>query len=63
MRRYLGFTEIALRKTYRNPMRQDKSPGCSFYKTSKGVVKFTDWAQDVSYDCFGVVMETYMCNF
>lgn len=27
-----------------NPLRNDKRPGCNFYRTEKGTIKFKDWA-------------------
>jgi hypothetical protein len=38
-----------------NPFRKDKQPGCSFYKTEKGVIIFKDFASQINWDCFGLV--------
>lgn len=60
--RFLGyFPEQG--KQYTNPLRVDRNPGCSFFKSSQGEWFFRDWALGQSYSPVDVVMEMYSLNF
>lgn len=36
---------VDFKKKYKNPIRQDSNPGCSFYRASNGIIYFNDWAR------------------
>ncbi len=58
---YLG---IPVKKgLFKNPLRDDKRPTASFFKTKIGIVIFHDFSGCFSGDCFKVVMEKFQCNF
>lgn len=44
MEHYLGL-EVS-KKLVTNPMRNDRSPGCSFFYSPNGTLYFKDWAMD-----------------
>lgn len=50
-------------RTYINPLRKDKSPGCSFYTTDKGRLIFHDFAKSQGWDCFSYIMDLKNINF
>jgi hypothetical protein len=52
--KYLGIYPDVTR-TYRNPLRDDQSPGCRFYYDDRGVLKFKDFSASWNWDCFNVV--------
>ena len=61
MEYYLG---IPVKKgLFKNPLRQDRKPTASFFKTKEGIVMFHDFSGVFSGDCFKVVMEKFQCNF
>jgi hypothetical protein len=45
---------VSFRRTYINPFRRDKDPGCTFRYSKSGILYFTDWAKGTSLDCFQV---------
>jgi len=52
--RYLGFP-VNVKEKYRNPLRQDKTPGCVFYYEKNGKLYFSDKAhRDFGGDCFNI---------
>ncbi len=59
---YLGIP-ISSKKLYLNPFRDDNHPTCGIYKSSSGILYFHDFATNVHYNCFTVVMEKYKCSF
>lgn len=46
-----------------NPLREDNSPGCSFYTSASGRLFFKDWATGESYDCFKATQEKFGLSF
>lgn len=46
-----------------NPFRNDDYPDCKFYRDSRGVLKFNDFAYKWNVDCFNVAMKVYNCNY
>jgi len=46
-----------------NPMRTDSHADCRFYRDSRRVLKFNDFAYKVNLDCFNVVQRLYSCNY
>lgn len=40
---------------FRNPLRTDDKPDCKFYRDSRGVLKFHDFAYKLNIDCFNLV--------
>lgn len=53
MERYFPYN-INYNKTYCNPFRTDKSPGCTFKYDKDKRLLFIDWSKRKSYDCFEV---------
>ena len=43
-------------------IRVDKTPTCSFYKSSSGIITYKDFAGP-SFDCISCVMYIFQCNF
>lgn len=61
--RYLGFYP-RLREQYRNPLRKDDDPDCSFYyREGTNKLIFHDFAWGMQWDCFDVVQFLYNVNF
>lgn len=46
-----------------SPLRNDKHPTCSFWKSPSGTLYFHDFALGKMYSCFSIVMEKYKINF
>ena len=44
-----------LNQKYKSPLRDDNRAGCSFYRDSRGVLKFVDPAYKINIDCFNLV--------
>lgn len=40
---------------FRNPLREDAHPDCKFYRDTRGVLKFKDFAYRLNIDCFNLV--------
>lgn len=59
--RYLYVSNF--KESIRSPFRDDKTPGCKFYKNSAGVLYLNDFATRKSYDCFGTVQALFSLNF
>lgn len=59
---YLGL-EIDLSRKYASPLRQDNSPGCSFWYSPKGILYFNDFALGRIYTWWDVVRAKYKCDF
>lgn len=43
---------------YKNPLRDDNQADCNFYRDSRGILKFKDFAYRMNLDCFNVVQLT-----
>lgn len=54
---------VESKKLYCSPLRDDRNPTCSFYKSKSGIVYFHDFALNKSYNCFSTVMEMYSCTY
>lgn len=48
---------------FRNILRDDKRPTCSFFRSTNGTLMFKDFATGKCYDCFKVVQEMFGCNY
>ncbi len=60
--KYLGIFPI-LKKQYRNPLRTDNNPTCSFYYNPQGILKFRDHNTRDNFDCFNIVQILYRNQF
>lgn len=60
--KYLGirpdFTGV-----FRNPLREDPSPGCTFYINKYDRIKFKDYSRGWDWDCFNVVEFLFNIDF
>jgi len=54
---------VESKKLFVNPLRNDHKPTAAFYKSKSGIVYFHDFATNIHYNCFTVVMNIYNCNF
>lgn len=54
---------IVRKKIFRSPLREDKNPTCSFYRTERGRLFYKDWAVNHEFDAFGFVEWKYNLNF
>jgi hypothetical protein len=62
--RYLEIDSIEFDKSYKNVLRQDENPGCTFFqRETDNRLIFNDWSKGWKADCFDVVMEAYKCSF
>jgi hypothetical protein len=61
--RYYTGMPVSGQKRYCSPLRDDRSPGCSFYYSNSNRLYFQDWATGYSYDCFDIVMHLFGCGF
>lgn len=59
--RYVGIDKISMRGMYCSPLRDDKSPTCSFRYIGKKLI-FKDWSGHFSGDCFDLVKHKYSCS-
>lgn len=48
---------------FRSPLRDDKEPTCSFFRSNTGKLMFKDFATGQSLDIFGVVQKMFGCNY
>lgn len=62
MEHYLG-VPVTERGLFRSPLRIDRHPTCSYFKTCGGTLLFKDFGADFVGDCFGVVMKKYGVGF
>lgn len=61
--RYLGIYP-KYNKDFKNPLREDGSPGCRFYVSPHtNMIKFKDFSMGWNWDCFNVVEYVYRCSF
>lgn len=60
-KRYLGITP-ELGRSFRNPLRDDKNPTCSFAQL-KGKLVFRDWSETIYMDVFDVVQRRFNVGF
>lgn len=50
--------------TFCSPLRQDRHPTCSFYRSPSGILYYRDWgASDHYFDAIGLVMHLYNLSF
>ena len=61
MEYYLGIT--VAKKLYRNPLRQDDKPTCSFYRNKSGELIFKDFSGFFYGNFISVVMFKYSCTY
>lgn len=59
MEYYFG-SPIVLKKKYKNPFREDKSPTCTFYYSPTGKLWFNDFGLGKQFDC--IDMANLRCN-
>jgi hypothetical protein len=60
--KYLGIKPG--KKSYRNPLRKDNNPTCSFYKSERNNrLMFHDFGMGRSWDCFAVIMTKFNLGF
>lgn len=48
---------------FRSPLRNDKNPTCSFFRSNKGTLMFKDFATSQCLDAFSVVQELFGCSY
>lgn len=48
---------------FRSPLRNDKNPTCSFFRSSKGTLMFKDFATSQCLDAFSVVQKLFGCSY
>jgi hypothetical protein len=59
--RYLGFRPD-YSGVFRNPLREDASPGCYFYINKRDRIKFKDASRGWDWDCFNVVEHLFQIS-
>lgn len=58
------YLNIPVRKgLFRSPLRDDKNPTCSFYRTPSGVLIFKDFATGQGFSITQVVQERFRCSY
>lgn len=60
--KYLGISPNTV-EFFSNPLRADSHPDCKFYRDSRNVLKFHDFAYKWNVDCFNVVCRIHNCNY
>jgi len=55
-------TTVTIGELFNSPFRKDVNPSCSF-KYFKGVLRFRDWTEPKTKDCFDIVQEIYNCSY
>lgn len=60
--KYLGI-QPNMTDFFTSPFRIDNFPDCKFYRDSRGVLKFNDFAYKINLDCFNVVERLYKLNY
>lgn len=48
---------------FRSPLRNDKNPTCSFFRSNKGTLMFKDFATGQCLDAFSVVQKLFGCSY
>lgn len=48
---------------FRSPLRNDKNPTCSFFRSNKGTLMFKDFATSQCLDAFSVVQKLFGCSY
>jgi hypothetical protein len=59
--KYLG-ERVIFGKSYKNPLRNDRSPGCSFFYKND-ILYFNDFSSSKIYNIFDFIMNLYNCSF
>lgn len=59
---YLG-EAVVLGKMYKSPLRVDKHPTCSFFKSERGKLYFRDFGIGKTYDAIGFVQAKFGLSF
>lgn len=54
---------IESKKLFCSPLRDDRNPTCSFYKSGSNILYFHDFATNQQLNCFSFVMELYKCDY
>lgn len=58
------YLHIPIKKgLFRSPLRRDKEPTCSFYRSGKGDLIFKDFATGQHLNVFGVVQSMFNCDY
>lgn len=58
------YLHIPIKKgLFRSPLRRDKEPTCSFYRSGKGDLIFKDFATGQHLNVFGVVQSLFNCDY
>ena len=58
------YLDIPIKKgLFRSPLREDRSPTCSFYRNKNGDLIFKDFSGDFSGNFINVVMYKYKCSY
>lgn len=58
------YLRIPIKKgLFRSPLRRDKEPTCSFYRSGKGDLIFKDFATGQHLNVFGVVQSLFNCDY
>lgn len=60
--KYLNIYPNATQR-FRNPLRQDNHADCVFYRDTRGILKFKDFAYRMNLDCFNVVQIAHQLNY
>ena len=58
---YLGISPK--KGLFRSPLRNDKTPTCSFYKNNKGDIIFNDFSGHFKGNCISIVMYKFNCSY
>ena len=58
---YLGITPK--KGLFKSPLRNDKTPTCSFYKNNKGDIIFNDFSGHFKGNCISIVMYKFNCSY
>lgn len=48
---------------FRSPLRKDRNPTCSFFRNSRGILMFKDFATNQCLDIFSIVQNKFNCNY
>lgn len=59
---YMGLASIPSNLVL-SPIREDKHPTCSFFRSKKGILYLKDFATNDCINCFNLVQKLYNCSF
>lgn len=60
---YTNYHPAHVNCSFSSPLRQDRNPSCSYYRTASGTIVMKDFGTGERYDCYKLVMTLFHLDF